>query len=159
MKTLGRVISGSVVAGAFVAYVIYELIATAMYTHALVDFYEIEDYSLTQHGIAINGRTTGQFPANLITVTDLAVTIPDGGASVPELCSHVTSNRGHTTLSVVSDEPVCCWAEANQYLVPFRQVDGRREYLCGSWPHLDHVSQDLSTVRYPLDEKLKNRPG
>lgn len=134
--------------GALIAFFGYQALATVMYTRALIDFYGIEDWSFEKHGIATNGISMAF--GDMISVTDLAAYIPVNGGTVDQLCSHTQSQRGHLTLSVVGETPVCCWAEENQWLVPFKQDEHQRHYLCGSWPHLDYVSMPLEHVKIRL---------
>jgi hypothetical protein len=137
------------IAGGIIAWFGYMTLATVMYTYKLTEFYEV-DYSFSDHGIALNGRTGfGDF----INVSDLAVTPLEGGGPVNEWCPGVSSERGHITMGFVGeDTAVCCWvADKNQWLVPFKDVGEQRHYLCGEWPLLDHVIQPIKNSKLQIN--------
>lgn len=131
-----------VIFGLFIGYVLNQIYNTTMYNIKLADFYG-EDYSFSQKGIVLNGSIAN---GQMISVRDLEALSPgDGLHTVPELCPHITSKRGHNTLSFVGDISVCCWvADEKQWLVPYKDVGENRHYLCGKYPHLDHVIQPLT---------------
>jgi hypothetical protein len=135
------------IAGFCLAWFIYMLAGTAMYTYELVKFYG-DNYSFSEHGIALNGRTGW---GDQINVMDLATVTPaDGGGPIPEWCPNVSSNRGHITMGFVGEEgnSVCCWvADSNQWLVPYKDIGEDRHYLCGEWPFLDHVIQPIKNSK------------
>lgn len=134
----------SVVATFIFLWFIYMTIATIMYTYRVADFYDV-DYSFGEHGIALNGRTAF---GNQINVTDLAVSPIEGGGNIQDWCPGVESKRGFLTMGFVGEDEqkaVCCYvSDYNQWLVPFKDVGDTRHYLCGKWPHLDHVTQPIS---------------
>ena len=132
--------------GVFVTWFGYTVLATGMYTYKLAEFYGL-DYEFTIHGLAPNGNAGW---GNKIDVTDLATTTSAaGGGSIEERCPDVKSKRGFVTMGFVGEgidsKSVCCSvANINQRLVPFKDVDKERHYLCGEWPHLDYVIQPLA---------------
>jgi len=137
-KTIYQAVS-PFLAGAIISWFCYMSLATGMYTYKLAEFYGVE-YDISQHGIALNGRTGF---GNQIAITELTVTPLPGGGQVKEWCPNVTSKRGFVTISTVGDETtVCCLASnRNQWTVPYKDVGEERHYLCGEWPLLDHVVQ------------------
>lgn len=135
-------------AGGFVFFTGYQIVTTGMYTYQVSQFYGV-DYSFSEHGIALNGKSSF---GNMINVQDLTAYEPAaGGSSVKDVCRDVESQRGHTTLGFVGDIAVCCWvADENQWLVPFKDEGKTRHYLCGKWPNLDHVTQQISKSKLAL---------
>lgn len=138
MKALGFILLG-----VFLALIGKEIVGTALYTKALVDFYEIEDWSVTDHGISPNGKPNFKM-GNLISIHDLEAIIPEHGGTAAELCIGVTSERDNISISSVDNGLVCCWSDEDQHLIPFMDRGDRREYLCGSWPFLDKVSKPIN---------------
>lgn len=123
--------------GALVAFGAYQVVATAMYTYELAEFHGV-DWSLKNHGIAMNGHSSF---GGLTDIADLEAVAPkSGGGPVSEWCQGITSMRGYVSMSFVGDLSVCCWAANDtQRMVPFKEEDGKRHYMCGKWPHIDHV--------------------
>ena len=134
----------AVLAAAFLVWVVYTTLGTVMYTARLASFYEV-DWSLETHGIAINGKTG--FGDMISVAHDLSASIPSAsGGTVNEICPGISSERGHLTVSTIDDNVVCCHISENQWLVPFKEADGKRHYLCGAWPFEEHVTQNLENV-------------
>ena len=131
--------------GVLLASVIYGGIGSAIYTYEVTKFYERE-YDFDKHGIALNGRTAR---GSKINISDIeAITPKSGGGTVQEWCPGITSKRGHLTLSFAGDTGVCCWlTDKNQYLVPYKDKDGYRHYMCGAWPFIDEIKQPLSQTK------------
>ena len=134
---------------AIVTFVLYSVVGTAVYTYRLAEFLEI-DWSFEAHGLALNGRGMGF--GDLINISDIEAVSPgpDGGTTA-EWCPSVQSERGFVTMSFVGDLAVCCNVHDSQYLVPFRDREGYREYFCGEWPSIDIVRQPLSATRISVD--------
>jgi hypothetical protein len=92
-------------------------------------------------------------PSQLISVMDLAATSNVVTSSVAVLCPGITSSRGYTSLSDMNNGDklitICC--DTQQWLVPFKDVGDRREYLCGKWPHSEVVTQPLSNTKIILN--------
>lgn len=148
MKKSTKEAIAAVIGGAVITAVAVQFVSTGFYTFRLAEFYG-DDWSLFEHGIALNGRTGW---GNKINVSDLETKRPPAGSgSVQDWCQHVepAGSKSFVTLSVVGETSVCCWAHENQYLVPFRDdiEEGYRHYLCGEWPHLEHVRQSFETVK------------
>ncbi len=142
MKKIFKNDVAGLIAGGFICYVLYQILATGMYTYHLNKFLE-RDYSFKEHGFALNGKSLS---GDTINVRDLLAYTPEPiGSSVQEMCRDVQSERGHTTLGFVGEYAVCCWtADEDQWLVPYKEVGDTRHYLCGAWPHLDHVTQKIA---------------
>ncbi len=129
---------------ALIAFAAYYMVGTLMYTREVANFYGYK-WSLSEHGFALNGQ--GVMGDMINVVSDLAaVTPPTGEGAIVEWCPGITSERGFVTMGFVEGQAVCCLADESQWLVPFKDVDGQRHYLCGSWPHIDHVYRDLKDV-------------
>jgi len=144
------------ITAAIAAWFIYMSVGTGMYTYELAKFYG-EDYKFSVHGIALNGRTGW---GNQINVTDIATTTPvTGEGTVEEWCPNVTSKRGHVSMGFIGEEgeSVCCWvSDSYQWLVPYKDVDNQRHYLCGEWPNLDYVIQPIKQSKLAiLDQNSK----
>lgn len=137
-----------VLVGLFLCYSVYQTLGVFFYTVESVKFYEI-DYSFSEHGVALNGRTS---IGNTINVLDLKAVAPtEGGGAIKEWCPEVVSQRGHVTMGFTGGgEPVCCHVADGQWLVPFKDEGGVRHYLCGAWPHLDWVSQPVKNSKLGL---------
>lgn len=134
----------TLVFGLICGYVLYQVTGTVMYTIKVAEFYGV-DWNWNDLHIALNGRTA--FGNQISIASDLAVVTPEsGGGSIEEWCPGVSSERGFLSLGFVGDTAVCCSAEEDQWLVPFKDVDGQRHYLCGAWPNLDHVVRNLDDV-------------
>lgn len=134
--------------GIVVASVIYGGVGTILYTYELTKFYE-RDYDFDRDGIALNGRT-GR--GSMINISDIAAITPDSGSgTVQDWCPNISSKRGHVTMSFAGDTAVCCLlTDENQYLVPYKDSDGYRHYLCGAWPMIDEVKQPLSKTHIKM---------
>lgn len=128
-----------------IIWIIYEIIGTVMYTAKLVDFYNF-DWLRSDFSIAINGKTS--FGSMISVTKDLKALEPsEKGNTASELCPGITSERGFITMSVVGNTLVCCsTGNEKQWLVPFKDTDGFRHYLCGKWPNLDEVKRPLESV-------------
>lgn len=133
---------------AFSFWMCWSLIGTVGYTYNLAEFYDI-DYSFSEHGIALNGRTAF---GSTIHLDDLEALPPKpNGSSVEEMCPNVASNRGYLVLGFVGDTAVCCTVgHEGQMHVPFKDEEGYRVYLCGDFPNLHEVKQPLDKVKYKM---------
>jgi hypothetical protein len=136
LKTISSLLPYALIALAF-----YYMAGTLMYTREVASFYGY-DWSFSEHGFVLNGK--GMMGDMVSVASDLAAITPStGGGAIEEWCPGVTSERGFVTMGFVGDTAVCCLAEENQWLVPFKDIDGQRHYLCGAWPNLDHVVRSL----------------
>jgi hypothetical protein len=112
----------------FSLWALYSLIGTAMYTKELASFHGV-DWSFKEHGIALNGISGF---GSKINVQDLRTIIPVNlNISNQENCPSITSESGYISLSTIDDLYVCCDLASNtQWLVPFKDQDRQRKYLC-----------------------------
>jgi hypothetical protein len=129
---------------------VYETVGIVGYTVKLANFYD-EDYSFSEHGIAFNGgRSFGQ----VMSVKDIEALNPNaGGSSSAEMCPNVTSERGFITIGFAGGMLVCCsMYNENQWMVPFKDKDGYRHYMCGQFPNIDEIKQPLDKVMFNFDK-------
>lgn len=123
-----------------------QIFSSLMYTIKLAEFHG-EEWELRVHGIVPNGEGNRSPRGGLVSVRDLKSVAPEPGSGIAaEWCPGITSDRGRITLSSVGSTGVCCWVGDGQQLVPFKDEEGYRHYLCGRWPHLDQVRQSLDAV-------------
>lgn len=114
------------------------LIALIIFSY--IGYYVVTESITKRKRIEFSGVVAGaNFPANQIAVYDFAAKFNQNDGKID--CSHIDSNRAVKTVSIVNDVVVCC--DTDEWLVPYRDVNGRREYLCGRWPNLEVVSKSL----------------
>lgn len=137
-----------------------EAIKITAYNYNLLKFYNKPLYSLLKDGVSLNGKFNSNIGETISSLDLLALTPIEGGSSVDEMCPNVSSKKGHTTLSYVGSNGICCWASESQTFIPYTEDKENRYYLCGSWPHLDEVTVPLSEtkIRFGITQKLKDIP-
>ncbi len=121
-------------AGLFMLFISYQLLASILYTYEVAAFYG-EEWSMDRHGLAMNGNAVF---GEMREISALAA------AESGEACPNITSKRGQLTMGSVGGESICCEV-ANEYQrsVPYREIAGNGHYLCGKWPAIDHVYRPL----------------
>ncbi|MCS6162414.1 hypothetical protein OCF84_21900 (plasmid) [Shewanella xiamenensis] len=112
----------------------------ALIVISYVGYYVVSESITKIKRIEFSGVVDGaNFPAKQIAVYDFAAKFNQNDGKID--CSHIDSNRAVKTVSIVNNVVVCC--DTDEWLVPYRDVNGRREYLCGKWPNLEVVSKSL----------------
>lgn len=120
-------------AGVFILFISYQLLASVIYTAEVAAFYG-EEWSMDKHGLAMNGNAVF---GEMKEITELAA---EGGH-----CPNITSERGEITMGEVGGEVICCEvANEHQRTVPYIEKGGNGHYLCGKWPAIDQVYRPLN---------------
>lgn len=121
-------------AGLFMLFISYQLLASILYTYEVAAFYG-EEWSMDKHGLAMNGNAAF---GETREISELAA------AESGEVCPGIISQRGEITMGQVGSEQICCEvANEHQRSVPYIESEGNGHYLCGKWPSVDHVYRPL----------------
>lgn len=124
----------------FVQYMLRPKNLIAIIVFSYVGYFVVSETLTQRKRIEFSGAVDGvDFPTKQIAVSDFAAKFNQDDGKID--CSHIDSNHAVKTVSVVYDVVVCC--DTDEWLVPYRDVNGRREYLCGRWPNLEVVSKSL----------------
>lgn len=154
------------IAGFVIVWLGYNLIGSVFYTYKLAEFYDV-DYSVSEYGVALNGRSGfdaiiggSKLWGDVISPKDIAADfeLRSDAGGVEAICSDVITKRSNLTVSAVGydGDIACCWlTNEEQFLVPYKDIDGVRHYMCGSWPYVDHVMQPIAKSKLAA-EKAKS---
>jgi hypothetical protein len=129
---------------------VWKLIKIAIilyFVYYIMSFYmtqrSIAEFSSTERPYLFKEALTNKIAASDFAALEQAYNDPK------QICPDISTNRDHITVSFVNDLMVCC--DTDEWLVPYRNVGSNREYLCGTWPSIEIISQPLNKTKLQLD--------
>lgn len=130
-----------VIVGVFSVWVVMKIFGIIAYSIELADFNKVK-FNVTEHLVIKNGVATYGSMKNVLELE--AVMPSSGGGTSTEWCPGYVAKRGYIVMGQVGGTMVCCNAVDGQYLIPSYDEGEARHYLCGKWPHTDHIIKKIA---------------